>query len=142
MPTPRMGQYPEDDAPPPLTDGGNPTAGASGEGQDVKEKDETKTQQYLLNEANSVEHLMTHLPNNPYCAACQRANMKKKHSRRERFRNLKGFIPTKFGEQVTADHFIAAKDESRAVDGSRYGLMVFDIGTMWRDVIPCTYRNE
>ena len=49
-------------------------------------------------EAVSLEHLMTHLPNNAHCSACQRATMVKKHARTQK-RDLDQ-LPTTLGEQA------------------------------------------
>ena len=72
-----------------------------------------KTVRALKAEAVSVTHLMTHTPKNPYCAACRRAKVQRKPCRRKKW--FKGLKPTKFGEQVTADHVIANSDRSMGV---------------------------
>jgi hypothetical protein len=70
----------------------------------------------LKTEAMSLLHQMTHFPKNPYCRACLRCKIQQVQTpdrSKEIHREAK---PTKFGEAVTADHFIA-KDEDLSPDG-------------------------
>ena len=56
-------------------------------------------------EANSVEHLMTHMPKNPFCTICSVAKIQRKQKRRKTSKLVPDEVarppPTKFGEQVT-----------------------------------------
>ena len=58
----------------------------------------------LRAEAKSLKRLMTHLPKNPYCDACQRAKMVNVKS----FRGdgIEGYDFTKFGEHITLDTMV------------------------------------
>ena len=64
----------------------------------------------LREQAKSLKHLMTHMPKNPFCPECQRAKMQRKQARRKKGAAL-GERPDTFGEQITADHFIAIDEE-------------------------------
>ena len=61
-------------------------------------------------EAQSREHMMTHLPTNPYCEVCSKAKIQRKQKRNTVVRLVPYGIPkkapAKLGEQVTGDHFI------------------------------------
>jgi hypothetical protein len=83
---------------------------------------------------NSLEHLLTHLPKHPHCSACQRAKLVKKHARRRRVNP--DDMPTRFGEQVTADHLISSRENSVGYDGSKYAIVIYDIATSYRDCFP------
>ena len=59
-------------------------------------------------EARSLDHLLTHVPKNPYCPACQRAKMQAAPCLSRANRQSDSEPPKReFGSQVTADHFIA-----------------------------------
>jgi hypothetical protein len=82
----------------------------------------------LKAEAVSVAHLMTHMPKNPHCHACQTAKIQAKPApRRTRPDEAR---PKEFGELVTADHLVLGKGEV-AAEGQKCGLVVFDRGTAW-----------
>ena len=57
----------------------------------------------LRAEALSLNHLMAHLPKNPFCEACRKA----KAIRTQKRKKVDGYKPTMFGEQTTADHLVA-----------------------------------
>ena len=59
----------------------------------------------MRQEAGTVEHLLTHLPNTPFCEACVRGNMTRKRARTRKPAD-NAAIPTTFGEQVAADHLV------------------------------------
>ena len=60
--------------------------------------------------------------------------MKRKHARtRNRDPDT---IPTQIREQVIADHLIASRPDSEGYDGSRYAVVVYDLGTSYRDCFP------
>ena len=79
----------------PVSEGDPPAPEAPllpGEGRDLKA------------EAASIAHLMTHMPNNPHCPACQRAKIQMKPARS--LHRLDDHTVRFFGEQVTAEHVI------------------------------------
>ena len=76
--------------------------------------EESEEDRTLRAEATSLKHLMTHLPSNPYCRACQVAKMKRKHMRaRDKLAlKMRSDQPEVFGEKVSADHQIARSEVS------------------------------
>jgi hypothetical protein len=83
----------------------------------------------LKEEALSLRHLMTHMPKNPYCEACQRAKAQNKPARASH-RAERPNAPKNFGEQVSADHIILGDGDGRAA------LVLRDVGTGWLQCIP------
>ena len=80
------------------------------------------------------KHSPTHVPKNTHSQACRVANVANKHDR-TRKRPISP-IPTKFGDQVTADHIVASRDDRQWYDGSNHAIVVYDLGTYVRDCIP------
>ena len=78
-------------------------------------------------EATSLWHLVTHLPKNDFCSVCQQEKMQQMQHRRDtgskkrRGRGL-GKLPTKFGDEGTADHWVCLKKPSQGQDGETYGI--------------------
>ena len=92
-------------------------------------------------EANSLEHLMTHFPKNPFCTACQRAKMQT-HQTPNRAKELyRNDPPTYFGENVTADHLIANNVDDWGQAGETAAVVVYDRGTGWLDAFPCETKH-
>ena len=77
----------------------------------------------LRREALTARHLLTHLPKNPFCSACQRAKAQRRGARRVKVRNLRK-APEKFGDETTADHWIAKNEVSRGYGGRERGTDV------------------
>ena len=67
-------------------------------------------------------------PNMPFCEACIRGNMTRKHARTCKPADMT-LIPTKFGEHVTADRLAPNRTDPQGVEGSAYAVVIFDIGT-------------
>ena len=91
----------------------------------------------LENQSLSVSHLMTHLPKNPHCAACQRAKREFKPARRK----PPDKVPEekkKFGRLVTMDHLICRGDSDKGIDQETVGLIVNDHDTKWIACYPST----
>ena len=101
-------------------------------GEDLPDQDECKTGS--THDSLTLEHLMTHLPKNAHCSACQRANMVKKHARTKK--RTPDHMPTTFGDQVTAYHLIANRADNQGHDGSKYAVVVYDLATRYRDCFP------
>ena len=75
---------------------------SEGDGIAGSSADESPEQKKSLKEeATSLKHLLTHLPFNKYCAACQRAKMS--NAKSERGGGIDGHEYKTFGEHVTAD---------------------------------------
>jgi len=75
------------------------------------------SQDELMRQANTVEHMIDHRNFNPYCKHCCRAKAQRR--RRSRGSLNMGPKPTKFGEQQTGDHLI-----SRRVD--KHGIVQYE----------------
>ena len=99
----------------------------------------------LVKEAVSVNHLMTHLPKNPHCSACQRAKIMTKPARRK----LKGRRNRKvkrFGDIVTADHVWAKSHNDEGVDYNgiesvKFALVISDHHTDWLECHPAAGKS-
>ena len=78
----------------------------------------------LRAEAKSLKHLMTHLPKNPYCDACQRAKMVNVKS----FRGdgIEGYDFTKFGEHITLDTMVLHGLTNRGINGETDAIVFYD----------------
>ena len=88
----------------------------------------------LVAEATSIQHLMTHLPKNPHCKACQRAKMQKKPNKKKGGKKGGIEITDKpFGTIITADHLITNSEEDQGIKGERAGVVVADLSTKYFD---------
>ena len=65
------------------------------------EKRESKDDR-LKRESTSTYHLMTHMPQNPFCATCRAAKLRKASARKVEIQDRN--IAKTFGERVHADH--------------------------------------
>ena len=65
--------------------------------------------------ANSIEHLLTHKPKNPYCEACVRNNITQALSYRGSCVNN----ATYWGHELTADHITSLLDSVLGITGDR-----------------------
>jgi len=92
----------------------------------------------LRAEATSLRHLVTHMPKNPYCRSCQVA--KPQHKPHKRSVGI-GPRPTKFGEEITADHIIAESVVSQGMGGHREALVIMDRATRWIDCYPLKTKS-
>ena len=61
--------------------------------------------------------------------------MVKMHARR-RNKPVGLGAPTALGDAVAADHRVSNSPQSEALCGSRYEVVVLDVGTRWREVCP------
>ena len=68
----------------------------------------------LRAEAKSLNHLLTHLPKNPYCEACQTAKLQLRSARRSS--KLKKTPPI-YGKAGTADHWFTRSQRSKGING-------------------------
>ena len=89
-----------------------------------------KSPEDLKKEACSLRHLLTHIPKNPYCPACQKAKGQRRGARRVKIRCVR-VTPKKFGDEVTCDHWIARNDLSRGLHGESVALTFRDRATRW-----------
>ena len=65
----------------------------------------------LRAQAVSLQHLLTHLPKNPFCEACLRSKLNKVPARK--IAKVAEEQPTSFGEKVTCDHLISKDGRNR-----------------------------
>ena len=96
-------------------------------------------QRDLVAEACSIAHLMSHLPKNPHCAACQRAKMQRVQARRTRTSLPDALI---FGELVTCDYLVANGAPSQGLHGETTALVLMDRATGWLEVHPEAHRTS
>ena len=94
----------------------------------------------LRAEAKSLKHLMTHLPKNPYCDACQRAKMVNVKSFRHE--GIDGYEFTKFGEHITLDTVVLHGLTNRGINGETDAIVFYDFGTGWLDAVPVKSRTN
>ena len=94
----------------------------------------------LKAEAKSIRHLMTHLPKNPYCDACQRAKMENVKSFRQDSPRDKGF--EKFGEHVTVDTMVLHGLGNRGNNGEADAVVFYDLATSWLEAVPVKGRTN
>ena len=79
----------------------------------------------LKREAQSIAHLMTHIPKNEFCDVCRKAKMIKYPSRaRGGSRQIKA---ESFGDHVTGDFLITAKGEEAGGEDEGIGLALKDV---------------
>ena len=77
-------------------------AGAEDE-QDLRRRGDKA---FLMQDAQSLMHLCTHLPKNPYCTSCMRAKaIQKQKCRRGHKKHITD--AKNFGDSVTGDHLIS-----------------------------------
>ena len=76
----------------------------------------------LRREALSINHLVTHVPTNPYCEACRVAKMQRRPHRRGGMRGVPREVPGRFGDEGTAGHIIVKVAHSQGIHGSRPAL--------------------
>ena len=88
----------------------------------------------LKREAQSIAHLMTHIPKNEFCDVCCRAKMIKYLSRaRGGSRQIKA---ESFGDHVTGDFLITAKGEEAGDEDEGIGLVLKDVFSGYTYVYP------
>ena len=96
-------------------------------------------EQALREEAKSKNHLLCHLPKNPYCKTCQQAKMLKPPSRVSG--GSKHIDAERFAEHITADFLIAATDEEAGLDGEQVAMVVKDVATDFMYIYPSGRRT-
>jgi hypothetical protein len=93
----------------------------------------------LKAEAVSREHLMTHMPKNKWCPACQRAKMQHKACRRG---STLGPVPESFGDQVTADHIVSRSEASQGLTGEKNAPALLDRATGYIERFPLGTKSS
>ncbi|MFM7985586.1 MAG: hypothetical protein ACKPKO_40370, partial [Candidatus Fonsibacter sp.] len=111
------------DNPSDLEAGINPAEGMESPTGDVLSDDDSPTTRISLREeANSLYHLLTHKPNNPYCESCRRAIMKETRKYAGSYRNT----ATRWGELVTGDYIVSTRDNMLGMSGSKDVMVLMD----------------
>ena len=90
----------------------------------------------LRREALSINHLMTHVPKNPYCEACRVAKRQFRPHLRGGAQRVRRDPPERFGDEVTADHIIVRAAHSQGIHGEQTCLVIADRATGYWDAFP------
>ena len=110
---------------------------------------DTPSRRNLYEEAQSLSHMMTHKPFNPYCRACVEGKSQRKQKRKGGLVEQEN-QPTVFGEQTTGDHLINRRKGGKLVDPddneddqwsndlpkASSAAVLFDRGTGWLTCVP------
>ena len=91
--------------------------------EDGDEEAEGSKRRNLPQEAESLQHKLTHLPKNPYCSTCCRAKLKHKYTKRGTFQR----IVEEWGDIVTADHMKAQHIKAQGFSGEMDAFVIKDI---------------
>ena len=100
----------------------------------LEDSPESKTER-LKREAVSIDHMMTHVPKNPYCQACSRAKTVARPHRAHAPSDGFGPPPEEFGDEVTAD-YLSVGPEELSWHGERFALVMYDRATRWLQCFP------
>ena len=110
-----------------------------GEIIEVKHPEGYRTEAQLRAEAKTLQHMMTHLPKNPFCTHCQRAKME--NVRLHRRGGADAHECTKFGDIVTVDTMVLHGLKDRGVNGETDAVVFYDLATKYIDVLPVFSRS-
>ena len=104
----------------------------------------------LKKEAASKEHLLSHVPSNPYCEACQIAKMQHVPHGKRKGVEL-GERPKEFGDQITADHIVVSSEASVGIgfvagnegltENQTCALVIKDRATGWIGCYPLPNKS-
>ena len=78
---------------------------------------------FLTEGAESLTHLCTHLPKNPYCISCMGAKLNQMQKRRRSHRKHT-IDAQKLGDSATGAHFISNGIQSNGIDGEAVGFLL------------------
>ena len=110
-----------------------------GEIIEIKHPEGYRTEAQLRAEAKTLQHMMTHLPKNPFCTHCQRAKME--NVRLHRRGGADAHECTKFGDIVTVDTMVLHGLKDRGVNGEADAVVFYDLATKYIDVLPVFSRS-
>ena len=110
-----------------------------GEIIEIKHPEGYRTEAQLRAEAKTLQHMMTHLPKNPFCTHCQRAKME--NVRLHRRGGADAHECTKFGDIVTVDTMVLHGLKDRGVNGETDAVVFYDLATKYIDVLPVFSRS-
>ena len=118
-----------------------------GEEENVVEVDSDEEPEFLptksellREEAKSLDHLVTHIPKNPFCPACQRAKMQTKGNYSRKGNPAAEQCERKF-RHLTADHFVAKDELDQSIDGDKAGLVIKCKGSGWLSLYATKDRS-
>jgi hypothetical protein len=89
----------------------------------------------------STRHLMTHMPMNKWCDACQRTKAQHVPARNPGGSRIFETPPTKFGERVTLDYLVTLDNKDKEIDDGRNAAVIYDVGTKWHHCHPTCVRD-
>ena len=95
---------------------------------------------FLIEDVNSLAHLCTHLPTNPYCTSCVRAKVNQKRKRRQGHKKHT-IDAEKFGDSVTGDHLVSNGVQSNGIDGEAVGFLLRDHATRFKQLNPAAIKT-
>ena len=100
----------------------------------LEESQESKNER-LRREAASIEHMMTHVPKNPFCSACSRAKTMARPHRANAPSDGYGRLPEDFGDEVTAD-YLSVNPDDLSWHGERFAAVMYDRASRWLQCFP------
>ena len=104
-------------------------------------KEPSQKEQDLRAAATSKEHLLLHLPKNPFCDTCNRAKARACTHRKQNPETTTTATLTAFGEWLTGDHLILYSDDDMGVNNETTGLLIMDAFTKFLGFYPNTSRE-
>ena len=106
------------------------------EGEEAPEVEDTETkEERLKREAESPQHLLCHMPKNPYCWVCGMSDITMSPARRVTAAD--GRISTSsFGEHVCLDHIVLMKESAFGMNGERAALLILDMHSRFMACVP------
>ena len=88
----------------------------------------------------SIRHLCTHTPANPYCNEC-RVGKGLHYAHRSGALKKTDYVPKKDGDLMTCDYIIVKAKSSAAVDDEKVLLVMLDVATEWLTAFPAHRRT-
>ena len=124
-----------------MGDEGPPTEAEKDERLKIKpvENQRDMGKEALRREACSLQHLMTHVPKNPFCDSCNRARMTKRTARSHG--ESKHVKATKFGDHITSDHLINYGERNEGGSGELVAMVFKDVYTDIRYCYPAARKH-
>ena len=96
--------------------------------------------EFFSEDAKSLTHLCTNLPNNPYCTWCMRSKVSQKQKRRRRCKKHT-IEARKFGDSVAGDHLTSNGVLSNGIDGEAVGFLSRDRATKFKQLYPAATKT-
>ena len=115
-----------------------PSSGAAEGESGESEKPESKNEK-LKRDAVSLSHMMTHMPQNPFCETCRAAKLRKAQARKIKLEDRR--IAKTFGERVHADHVFPKDINESDLDENTTALALKDDAAEFRGFYPQTTKG-